>query len=110
MEEEVIVEETMIVKNGKSHFPTLERIGYDLIAAVLSLVVILLPGIARYLATSEQQQSASLLFSSGFQLLTILVSLALSIYAIVKSETGSGTRVIALVALVSCVMRLVLVI
>ncbi len=104
MEEEITVEETIVVSN---RFPTLKSLGYDLISAILSLFVVLLPGIARYVAAgdSELQQP----FSPEFQLVTLLLALGLSVYAIVKSETGSGTRVIALVALVACTIRLVLV-
>jgi hypothetical protein len=102
--EEVVIE-TIEVKDGNKRFPTLHKLGYDLIAAILSLVVVLLPGIVKYITAGDQAAK----ISPEIQLMTLLLSLGLAVYAIAKSETGSGSRAIAMVALTACTIRLVLV-
>jgi hypothetical protein len=99
--------------NVSKHFPTLRNMDVVVTSSIFSLVIVLLPGIVAKLMTLGNSEMAayqdSALLSPAFQNITLLIAFVLATYALAKSLVGSPARTFALLTLVVCIARFVLV-
>ncbi len=94
---------------SKGAFPTFKKWDWDWISAILSLVVVLLPGIlVRILAFNPSFDTSApsyqFVASSGFNSAVILIAFILALVALYKAR-HSGVRTLALLTLIVCIIR-----
>jgi hypothetical protein len=95
------------------HFPTFKNMDVAVTSSVFSLVIVLLPGIiAKLMVIGSSEIAAyqdSALLSPTFQNITLLIAFILAVYALVKSNVGSSARTFAILTLIVCIARFVLI-
>ena len=92
------------------HFPTFVKMDRDVTVSILALVIVLLPGILAKVVTIQADATELPVFlSATFQTTTLLISFVLSLYAMVRAAVGSSARMIALLTLIVCIARFILV-
>jgi hypothetical protein len=95
----------------EKHFPTFAAMDMGLVASVLGLIIILLPGIVSRLVmlTSSTTSTAGDFFvTPAFQAGSLLVAFILGIYAMIVSKPGSSSRMIALLVIIVAIVHFVL--
>ncbi len=97
------------IAERKEKFPTFKKLCWDWILGVLSLVVVLLPGIlVRIFAFNPNFDTSSpsyqFVASQGFSSAVILIAFVLALIAITKAKQP-GVRTLALLALIVCILR-----
>ncbi len=95
----------------KDSFPTFKNFDVELSAAILSLVVVLLPGILMKLLNFSATAAAApnpMLSAPSFVNSTLLIGFVLALYSLSRSKENAATRTITIFTLIVCVLRFVL--
>ncbi|MDB4939645.1 MAG: hypothetical protein JWO40_70 [Candidatus Doudnabacteria bacterium] len=96
---------------NKAMFPTFASVDADLAAAVLSLLIVLLPGIILKIMAFNANaltQPNLLATSAPFVNSTLLIAFVLAVYALARAKSNPSTRTIAILTLVVCILRFIL--
>ncbi len=101
-------------ETSRNMFPTFADMDLGLWAAIVSLIVVLLPGIVSKLlsfseATAEAELRNNVLLSSpGFNSSTLVIGFVLAVVAIACSKNNPSARLLATLTLVVCIIKFIL--
>lgn len=96
----------------KDKFPTFRNVAWDWLLALISLVVVLLPGVLLKIVTlnpnfDSTSPSYQFLVSPVFNSAVVLIAFVLSLISISKTKEPS-VRTLALLTLIICIIRFML--
>jgi FtsH-binding integral membrane protein len=97
--------------DGQNMFPTFKSINPDMAAAILSLVVVLLPGILLKLLSLNSSTTTApspLITSPSFVSVTLLVGFILALVSLARSKDNASIRTISIFTLIVCILRFIL--
>jgi hypothetical protein len=98
-------------RTTREMFPTLSNMNMDYVSAILSLILVLLPGILIKLTSfsaDAYKQPNPFLTAPGFVNATLLAGFVLAVYALARSKNDVAVRTISILTLIVCIVRFIL--